>query len=139
MTNISRSIIRGNKELGFYYSDDKWKLFSRYFAVLQYVLGLTQRIQIIVFSWLMTYFQKQKWRTRSNLKCFESENNVRNCMGKCKSTKKKKKRKGFYGRSKKILYLPTLIYQLFIQDKFFHRNIWWRSNSWINITETEMK
>ena len=93
MTNISRSIIRGNKELGFYYSDDKWKLFSRYFAVLQYVLGLTQRIQIIVFSWLMTYFQKQKWRTRSNLKCFESENNVRNCMGKCKSAKKKKKKR----------------------------------------------
>ena len=56
MTNISPSIIRENKELGFYYSDNKKVFDNKIFTVLQYVLGLTQEIQIMTFNWLMAYF-----------------------------------------------------------------------------------
>ena len=42
-------------------------------------------------------------------------------MGKCKSVRKKK-RKGFYEiktfQPKTALHLPTLLHQLFVQDKF---------------------
>ena len=53
----------------------------------------------MTFIWLMNYFKKQKWRTRSNLKPYELEKNIRNYVGKFKSWRKSK-RKGFYGRIK---------------------------------------
>ena len=41
----------------------------------------------------MKYFKAQKWRTKSNLKRYESEKNIRNYVGKCKSwTKQEEKR-----------------------------------------------
>ena len=38
----------------------------------------------------MKYFRKQEWRTWSDLKRYESENNIRNYVGKCKNLRKRK-------------------------------------------------
>ena len=70
------------------------------FAVLQYILFLTRGVHAITFRWLMKYFKKQIWRRRSS-KRHESEKNIRNYVGKCKSWRKKKK-KGFCGVIKNI-------------------------------------
>ena len=70
------------------------------FAILHCVLGLTQGVQTMTFGWLMKYFKKQKWRrTKSNLKRYELQKNI--YVGKCKSSRKKK-RKDFNGRIKNI-------------------------------------
>ena len=76
---------------------------SNFVNIMPYcsVLGVTQVVQKIIFSWLTKYFKKQKWRTRIKVHCYESERNVRNYVGKCKS-KWKKKGKGFYERYKNI-------------------------------------
>ena len=57
---------------------------------------------IILGEILMKYQKKQKWRTRSNFKCYESEKNIGNYVGKYKSLRKKRW-KSFYGRIKNIL------------------------------------
>ena len=55
----------------------------------------------MTFGWLMKHFKKQKWRIRSNLNRYESKKNIRNYVGKCKSSTKEK-REGFHGRIKNI-------------------------------------
>ena len=58
------------------------------------------KLWLLVDWWNIS--EKQKWKTKSNFKCYESEKNIRNYVGKCKSSRKRK-RKGFYGRNKNIL------------------------------------
>ena len=69
------------------------------FCCLAVCLGSYTRVQAMNFSWLVKYFKKQKWRTKSNLKRYKSEKNIKNYVGKCKSLRGKEEKQCFYGRS----------------------------------------
>ena len=62
----------------------------------------------MIFSWLMKYLNKKKWRTRSNLKRCESEKNIRNYVGKCKSLRKKRRYKALMKEVKTFQLKTTL-------------------------------
>ena len=68
----------------------------------------------MAFSWLMKYFKKTKMEDKSNLKHYESEKNISNYLGKCKSLAKKK-RKGFYGEVKTLQLKTTLHLSILLQ------------------------
>ena len=129
-------MIKENKELGFYYSENRWKLFYQYFVIC----GLWWGIQSMNWIWLMKYFKKQKWGRRSDLKRYKSEENIKRYMDKCKSLKKRKEKafmeevKAF--QPKTTLQLPTLFNQHYpgkFRSTTHHnsswKNFWWQSIS----------
>ena len=54
----------------------------------------------------MKYFKKQIWRSRHNLKCYETEKNTRSYVGKCKHSRKRNKK---LFQPKTTLHLPNLL------------------------------
>ena len=69
-------MIKENEELGFYCSTAMY--LGSYTKRLNYDFQLADEI-----------FKKQKSSTRNNLKRYESEKKIRNCVGKGKSLRKK--------------------------------------------------
>ena len=74
-------------------------------------MDLAPGTQIMTLSLMKKYFKKKR-RARSNLKHYQSDKSIKNYVGKCKSSRQKK-RKGLYRKNKNILaettlHLPTL-------------------------------